>query len=69
YNSIFDKSFTDVLLLRSKDSINDRTVALLNKISSYGFFNESLDKILALSTEPNHPLNAEFLHENLKRRK
>lgn len=68
YNSIFDKSFTDVLLLRSKDSINDRTVALLNKISSYGFFNESLDKILALSTEPNHSLNAEFLHENLKRR-
>lgn len=68
YNSIFDKSFTDVLLLRSKDSINDRTVALLNKISSYGFFNESLDKILALSTEPNHPLNAEFLHRNLKRR-
>lgn len=68
YNSIFDKSFTDVLLLRSKDSINDRTIALLNKISSYGFFNESLDKILALSTEPNHPLNAEFLHENLKRR-
>lgn len=66
YNSIFDKSFTNVLLLRSKDSINDRTVALLNKISSYGFFNESLDKILALSTEPNHPLNAEFLHENLK---
>lgn len=68
YNSIFDKSFTDVLLLRSKDSINERTVALINKISSYGFFNDSLDKVLALSTEPNHPLNAEFLHKNLKRR-
>lgn len=69
YDLIFDKSFTDVLLLRSKDSINDRTVVLLNKISSYGFFSESLDKILALSTEPNHPLNAEFLHRNLKERK
>ncbi|WP_342472465.1 hypothetical protein MHH70_02505 [Metasolibacillus sp. FSL H7-0170] len=68
YNSIFDKSFTKVLLLRSKDSINDRTVALLNKISNYGFFNESLDKVLAFSTEPNHPLNALFLHENLQRR-
>lgn len=68
YDSIFDKSFTDVLLLRSKDSINDRTIELLNEISSYGYFNDSLDKILTLSTEPNHPLNAEFLHENLKGR-
>ncbi|WP_214850670.1 NACHT domain-containing protein [Exiguobacterium sp. s193] len=67
YNLIFDKSFTDVLLLRSKDSIGDRTLALLNEISNHGFFNKALDKILALSTEPDHPLNAEFLHKNLKR--
>jgi hypothetical protein len=68
YRSIFNSSFTNALLLRSKDSITERTIELLNEISSYGYFNDSLDKILALSSEPNHPLNAELLHRNLKRR-
>ncbi|WP_107839881.1 NACHT domain-containing protein [Metasolibacillus meyeri] len=67
YNSIFNASFSNVLLLRHKDSITERTIQLLNQISSYGYFKEPLDKILALSTEPNHPLNAEFLHRHLKR--
>ncbi len=67
YNSIFDASFSNVLLLRNKDSITDRTIELLNEITSYGYFQELLEKILALSTEPNHPLNANFLHRNLKR--
>lgn len=67
YNFIFNKSFADVLLLRNKSFITDRTVGLLNKITTYGYFNESLEKLLALSTEPEHPLNADFLHRNLKR--
>ena len=68
YDSIFNSSFVNTLLLRSKESISERTIELLNRIPSYGYFNDSLDKVLALSTEPNHPLNAEFLHKNLKRR-
>lgn len=68
YRTIFNTSFVNALLLRSKDSITDRTIELLNQIPSYGYVKDSLDKILALSTEPDHPLNAEFLHQNLKRR-
>ncbi|MFY0520985.1 hypothetical protein ACOMCU_24645 [Lysinibacillus sp. UGB7] len=67
YRSIFNTSFVNIFLLRSKDSITDRTIELLNQIPSYGYFKDSLDKILALSTEPDHPLNAEFLHRNLKK--
>ncbi|MBE1554857.1 NACHT domain-containing protein [Sporosarcina limicola] len=67
YKYIFDKSFTDVLLLRNKLSITDRSIKLLNKITGYGYFKESLEKLLALATEPGHPLNADFLHRNLKR--
>lgn len=67
YKFIFDKSFTDVLLLRNKLSITDRSIKLLNKITGYGYFRESLEKLLALATEPEHPLNADFLHRNLER--
>lgn len=66
YRFIFDKSFADVLLLRNKYSITNRSIDLLNEITGYGFVKDSLEKLLTLATEPEHPLNAEFLHRNLK---
>lgn len=69
YNWLFSSSFSDVIQWRAKESFTERTIELLNKIHSYGFHNESIDKLLSLSTEPEHPWNADFLDRNLKRMK
>ncbi|MEH7255524.1 hypothetical protein V7111_25785, partial [Neobacillus niacini] len=39
----------------------------LNMMPNYGVHKESIDKLLALSTEPEHPWNADFLDANLRR--
>ena len=67
YDWLFSSSFSEVLQWRAKDSFTDRTIELLNVIPSYGVHKESIDKLLALSTEPEHPWNADFLDGNLKR--
>jgi hypothetical protein len=67
YNWLFTSSFTDVLQWRSKESFTERTIELLNMIPSYGVHKTSIDKLLVLSTEPEHPWNADFLDGNLKR--
>ncbi|MDP4552344.1 hypothetical protein Q9251_15820 [Alkalihalobacillus macyae] len=69
YDWLFRSSYCDVLQWRSKESFTKRTIELLNTIQSYGFHNESIDKLLYLSTEPEHPWNADFLDKNLKRMK
>jgi len=69
YAWLFSSSFSEVLQWRAKESFTDRTTDLFNMIPSYGFHNESIDILLTLSTEPEHPWNADFLDKNLKRMK
>ncbi|WP_436371796.1 AVAST type 2 anti-phage system protein Avs2 [Cytobacillus sp. BC1816] len=69
YNWLFSTSFTDVLQWRAKESFTKRTTELLNKINSNGAYKKSIDKLLSLSTEPEHPWNADFLDRNLRRMK
>lgn len=70
YDWLFSSSFTDVLQWRAKESFTDKSIELLNMIPSYdGIYKESIDKLLILSTEPEHPWNADFLDRNLRRMK
>ncbi len=65
YDWLFAKSFSDILLLRSPNSITKKSLELLKQLPTYGFNDERLDVLLSLSTEPNHPWNADFLDEKL----
>lgn len=67
YNWLFEKTFKDVILWRSGKSITSKSLEMLNKMPRYSYNNQSLDILLALSSEPEHPWNAEFLHSNLVR--
>ncbi len=66
---VFEQVFTDTLQWRTAESFSTRTLELLNKIPQQGFYSPSIDVLLKLSTEPKHPWNAEFLHENLIKQK
>lgn len=67
YSWIFDKTFTNVILWRTGESITTKSLEMLNKISRHSYNKKSLDILLALTTEPEHPWNADFLHSNLDR--
>ncbi|MGG5787505.1 AVAST type 2 anti-phage system protein Avs2 [Bacillus pretiosus] len=69
YNWMLERTFINGILWRSPNSFTEESVNLLNQITSnrIGFHNEALDILLALSTEPNHPWNADFLDRNLAR--
>lgn len=66
YQWLFSSSFSDVVLWRAKESFTDRTLQLLNEIPSYGVDKESINILLSLSNEPQHPWNADFLDANLR---
>lgn len=66
---LFDQVFIDPLQWRSASSFGERTLEILNSISNETFYSPSMDIILKLCTEPDHPWNAEMLHKNLIRRK
>ncbi len=63
-----DEMFSNTILWRSVGSFTDRTLALLNGLSSYEYEYPIFEVLLRLSTEPDHPWNAEFLHNNLIRK-
>ena len=65
YERYLEDTILEGILLRSKDSINDSTLSYLNKVRSTSFDNMALDALLSLSTEPDHPWNADFLDKNL----
>lgn len=67
YDWLFDKTFKDGILWRTSNSITPKSLDMLNSISYYGYHNQVLDVLLALSTEPEHPWNADFLDSNLVR--
>lgn len=64
---IIERTFTKNLLWRSRDSFTKRTLDLLNRIPRTLYDDGILNTLLALSTEPEHPWNADLLHRNLLR--
>lgn len=64
-HSVLDNVFIDTVLWRSPQSFTHRTLEAFNKIPNYGYESIQLDTLLALSTEPDHPWNAELIHRNL----
>lgn len=70
YKSLFHYTFLETLTMRSPSSFSNRTLELFNKIkpSGYGYNNERIDILLSLSMEVDHPWNAYFLDENLRKR-
>lgn len=60
-----DEIFKNTVLWRSPSSFSDRTLELLKKLDGNPYRNSAIDILLKLSTEPNHPWNAELLHKNL----
>ncbi|MDQ8180392.1 hypothetical protein [Pelagicoccus sp. SDUM812005] len=60
--------FRNTVLWRSGTSITERTRELLNLCRSSLHEKPAIDILLQLSTEPNHPWNADMLHNSLKKR-
>jgi hypothetical protein len=60
-----DRMFSETVIWRSPDSFTDRTRELLRNLSGYGHESPVLDILLKLSTEPEHPWNANLIHEIL----
>ncbi len=68
YDWYLENTFKEGILSRTADSITDKSLELLNKLRSYSYHMTAMDILVSLSTEPNHPWNAQFLDENLQRR-
>ncbi|MEW5552794.1 hypothetical protein ABGT22_23235 [Peribacillus frigoritolerans] len=64
YETLFFKSLT----IRKPDSFSERTLELFNQAQKTGHYDERIDTLLVLSTEPNHPWNADFINKNLFKR-
>ena len=60
-----DDVFESTVVWREPASFTDRTLELLNQLTGYGHPHPVLDILLKLSTEPEHPWNAELLHRHL----
>ena len=57
-------TFHETILWRTGSSISGKSLELINTISN-GYYNSSLEVLIALSIEKEHPWNAEFLNRNL----
>ena len=60
-----DEVFCSTVVWRKPDSFSGRTLELLNQLEGFGTLHPTLDIPLKLSTEPEHPWNAELLHRHL----
>jgi hypothetical protein len=63
-----DETFQNTVLWRSPSSFSERTLEILNNLEGHSYSHPTLDILLKLSTEPNHPWNAELLHRNLEKK-
>ena len=59
--SELNKIFRNSVVLRKPCSFSERTLEILNKLDR----RSKIDILLKLSTEPDHPWNAEFIHKML----
>jgi hypothetical protein len=62
---VLERIFTQTIIWRSTKSFTNRTLEILNSLKGSEYSSPSLDILLKLSTEPEHPWNADFLHKNL----
>lgn len=62
---VLERIFTETIIWRSPESFTDRTLEILNELQGYEYNSPAIDTLLKLSTEPNHPWNADRLHKNL----
>lgn len=60
-----DQMFSNTVIWRDPCSFTERTLEILNSLRGLGSERPSLDILLKLSTEPQHPWNAVMLHRNL----
>lgn len=65
-NYIFEEVFVKTLTSRNPNSFTQRTLELFNEIPKYCYEDKRIDILLALSTEPGHPWNAERTNNWLK---
>lgn len=68
YNWYLENTFKEGILSRTANSITEKSLELLNKLHGYPYHMSAMDILVSLSTEPNHPWNADFLDKNLRRR-
>lgn len=68
-DGLLKRVFMDTLQWRSAESFSVRTLEILNEIDSYEFDSPVLEAFLKVSTEPEHPWNAERLHKELMKKK
>lgn len=60
------ESFVDSLLWRDPDSITEITLDRVNEcVDRHGILDRLLEVFLTLATSPDHPYNANFLHQHL----
>ncbi|WP_252225499.1 hypothetical protein [Clostridium sp. ZBS2] len=69
YNWLLEKTFKNGILSRTGTTVTEKSLELLNRLCEYRYHESSLDILISLSTEPNHPWNADFLDGNLRRKK
>ena len=65
------EAFLQSIIWRKTDAFSDDTIAVLNELiekGEIGGVGDVLDTILTVATVPNHPFNANFLDERLRRR-
>lgn len=60
-----DETFQNTILWRSPSSFSERTLEILNNLVGHSYSHPAFEVLLKLSTEPEHPWNAELLHKNL----
>lgn len=62
---VLERIFTETITWRSPESFSDRTLEILNNLQGYDFSSPTIETLLKLSTEPEHPWNADLIHKNL----
>ena len=62
---VLERIFAETIIWRSSESFTDRTLEILNGLHGNEYSSPAIETLLKLSTEPNHPWNAELLHKNL----
>ena len=65
YNWYLETTFKVGILSRTANSITSKSLDLLNQLNGYPYHLSAMDILVSLSTEPDHPWNANFLNNNL----
>ncbi|HEY2327449.1 MAG TPA: hypothetical protein VGH52_08205 [Gaiellaceae bacterium] len=62
------RALLDSIVIRDRATITDRTRELINAgLDEHRMFEETVDVLIAVAADPEHPFNAEMLHRTLMR--